>query len=491
MKSIYTATINTLLFLSFMAMPFNLYASAEKQTFSIKALQEDFSQLYRDLQLAHYNVHANLSKPNYDRAFEAYFQGIDKPMTAIQARVYFQQFVALGDIAHASIDLPIQDFIAYRSNGGKALPLYIKIDDNRVWVDEFYGEEQGIERFAAIHAINGKPISEWLEQLSRFISADNTRLTNTLIERLFPLLLWLEEAGRDNFQLTLGNKATPTVITVKTITSEEQSLAIEKQPSTDIINSDSREAKMLENNIAYLRPGPFYNNEPNTDNIWDNTAFTDFIDNAFDDFNQNGAKALIVDLRSNPGGTNSFSDHLIAWFATKPFKFASRFEVKVSPQAEKANAERLKLSVDDTDVSHQLANFYHQSKSGEVFTFDLPLSQPHSDKQFKAPVYVLVNRYSYSNAVSVAAIVQDYGFGEIIGEKTADLATTFGAMEKFKLSNTAIEVGFPKALIIRPNGDEFPDGVIPDHVIPMPFGLDSEGKQLEKAVELILTQLEG
>ena len=495
MKSIYTANIKTLLFFFFMAMPFTLYAvptdvSAEKQTFSIKALQDDFSQLYRDLQLAHYNVYANLSKPIYDRAFEAYFRGIDKPMTAIQAQVYFQQFVALGDIAHANIDLPIQDFIAYRSNGGKALPLYIKIDDNCVWVDKFFGEEQGIERFTAIHAINGKPMTEWLEQLSRFISADNDRLTNTLIERLFPLLLWLDDADSDNFQLTLGNESTPTVITVKTITSEEQSLAIEKQPSADIINSDSREAKMLENSIAYLRPGPFYNNEPNTKNIWDNTAFTDFIDNAFDDFNQNGAQALIVDLRSNPGGTNSFSDHLIAWFATEPFKFASRFEVKVSPQAEKANAERLKLSVDDTDVSHQLANFYHQSKSGEVFTFDLPLSQPHGDKQFKAPVYILVNRYSYSNAVSVAAIVQDYGFGKIIGEKTADLATTFGAMEKFKLSNTAIEVGFPKALIIRPNGDESPDGVTPDYVIPMPFGLDSEVKQLEQAVDLILIQLE-
>ena len=150
----------------------------------------------------------------------------------------------------------------------------------------------------------------------------------------------------------------------------------------------------------------------------------------------------------------------------------------------------MKLSVDDTDVSHQLANFYQQNKSGEVFTFDLPLSQPHSDKQFKAPVYVLVNRYSYSNAVSVAAIVQDYGFGEIIGEKTADLATTFGAMEKFKLSNTGIEVGSPKALIIRPNGDESPDGVTPDYVIPMPFSLDSEGKQLQQAVELILAQLE-
>ena len=81
---------------------------------------------------------------------------------------------------------------------------------------------------------------------------------------------------------------------------------------------------------------------------------------------------------------------------------------------------------------------------------------------------MLVDRHSYSNAVTFAAMVQDYGFGMIIGEETADLATTYGAMESFTLPNSGVSVGFPKAHIIRPNGDESVRGVLPDITIPSP-----------------------
>ncbi len=41
-------------------------------------------------------------------------------------------------------------------------------------------------------------------------------------------------------------------------------------------------------------------------------------------------------------------------------------------------------------------------------------------------------------------------------------ASTFGAMEHFTLPETGFTVGFPKALIVRPNGDAIPGGVSPD-----------------------------
>ena len=83
-------------------------------------------------------------------------------------------------------------------------------------------------------------------------------------------------------------------------------------------------------------------------------------------------------------------------------------------------------------------------------------------------MYVLVNRRSYSNAVAVAALVQDYGFGKILGEETSDLATTFGAMETFRLPRTGLLVGFPKAFIVRPSGNLAPRGVVPDVAIETP-----------------------
>ena len=105
----------------------------------------------------------------------------------------------------------------------------------------------------------------------------------------------------------------------------------------------------------------------------------------------------------------------------------------------------------------------------ETFEFDVPLANPRDGEQFDGNVYVLVNRNSYSNAVNTAAIFQDYGWGKIAGELTADFATTYGAMEHFTLPHSGFRVSFPKAYIIRPSGDEEPGGVQPEIEIETPI----------------------
>ena len=99
--------------------------------------------------------------------------------------------------------------------------------------------------------------------------------------------------------------------------------------------------------IAYFRPGPFYNTEPGTDNPWDSNRFKAFVDKSFKDLQVNPAQTLIIDLRNNPGGTNSFSDHLVKQVADRPFSFSSDFRVRISRASIEANEQRLALdSVD-------------------------------------------------------------------------------------------------------------------------------------------------
>lgn len=33
-------------------------------------------------------------------------------------------------------------------------------------------------------------------------------------------------------------------------------------------------------------------------------------------------------LRDNPGGDNSFSDRMVAWFASRPFRFSDEFSIR-------------------------------------------------------------------------------------------------------------------------------------------------------------------
>jgi C-terminal processing protease CtpA/Prc len=237
--------------------------------------------------------------------------------------------------------------------------------------------------------------------------------------------------------------------------------------------------------VGYLRPGPFYNNDPSATNIWDVSGFRAFIDNSFDAALRAKARALVIDLRDNPGGDNSFSDLMVAWYATKPFRFARDFRIKVSAAAIESNRKRLSLAGNDRDaISAKLDAAYARHRVGEVFSFEIPEVQPRAGVRFTGKVYLLINRHSYSNTVQVAALSRDYGFATILGEETSDLATTYGAMEQFTLPRTGIEVGFPKAQIVRVNGDVSARGVAPDVAIETPIVEPPSDPVLQRALAI-------
>ena len=62
-------------------------------------------------------------------------------------------------------------------------------------------------------------------------------------------------------------------------------------------------------------------------------------------------------------------------------------------------------------------------------------------------------------------MIQDYGFGKIVGEQTADSPTLIAAIHDFKLPNTKLNVEYPKAFMVRPNGNVASRGVAPDYPV--------------------------
>jgi C-terminal processing protease CtpA/Prc len=64
------------------------------------------------------------------------------------------------------------------------------------------------------------------------------------------------------------------------------------------------------------------------------------------------------------------------------------------------------------------------------------------------------------------------------------MATTYGAMEQFTLKNTKLLVGYPKARIVRPNGDLRARGVAPDIQIRTPI-VQAANDEVLRQVEVI------
>lgn len=468
-------------------LPLGLFAAAApapERQFSVQEIQADFADLYPRLAASHFDLFARRPRAEYDALFRTMKAELDRPMSEIEARVAFQKFMAFGRVAHSRIDFPGEAYSAYRDGGGRTMPVFIRVKGGRVFVAE-NGSETPIAPGEEIVGLNGTPIGDWLTRLGAHVSADNDYMLHTLLENRFAAMLWLELGPVDRFVLSVRNaRGVTREVTVPARTRADIMATLARQAPTLELDWDSRDFRLI-GSVGYLRPGPFYNNDPNATNVWDTAAFRGFIDASFETLLTSGARSLVIDLRDNPGGDNSFSDLMVAWYATKPFRFCRDFRVKASEAAIASNAKRVALAPDDKEsISAQFAAAYAKHRVGDAFSFEIPTVQPRAGARFMGRVYLLVNRHSYSNTVQVAALSQDYGFATILGEETSDLATTLGAMEQFTLPRTGIEVGFPKALIVRVNGDMTPRGVVPDIAIETPIVEPQSDVVLQRALAI-------
>ena len=445
----------------------------------------DFDELYTRMQASHYDLYARRSKSDYDTRFKSMRASFKAPMTRFEVQARFQDFLAYGNVAHARIDFIHDPYHAYQDQGGKIFPLDVRVVKGAALVS---ANNSGVDAIAVgdeIVALDGEPTAVWLPRLRYHLSADTDYLAHAMLEWSLPGLLWLEHGGVAEFRLKLRNAQGKLYeVVVPARGKDEIEAAAAKQPKAFELDWDLREQRMLDNGVAYLRPGPFYNNDPAATDMWDAAAFSSFIDASFQHFIDAGAKSLIIDLRDNAGGDNSFSDRMVGWFADKPFRFASDFRIKLSQAAIDCNRKRLDAKTTD-GTSPKLAVAYAQHKLGEVFSFDFAPGQPRQGQRFQGKVFLLINRHSYSNTVTVAALAQDYGFATILGEETSDLATSYGAMEQFDLSRTGITVGFPKAYLIRPSGGTEARGVRPDIAIETPAVPAQEDVVLQRARKVV------
>ncbi|HYJ52822.1 MAG TPA: S41 family peptidase [Allosphingosinicella sp.] len=460
-------------------------AAAAEARIAPEAIRSDFAFLYDHLKAAHYDLFARVSRRSYDRLYAAMLREMRAPETRAEVGRRFQRFVAFGRVAHARIDENYRSYRAYLDGGGRTFPLSLRIRGGRAFIAASHGFG-GVAPGNEILRIAGRTPAAWIAAAHRNISADTDYMASALLDLDLPMLIWLELGPLPEIEISIRRRdgSTAQMRLACRTRAEIEAAGRNEAPRLNLAASD-RTARMVAGDIAYLRPGAFFNADPGAADPYDNSSFRQFIDRAFAQFLADGAQALIVDLRDNPGGDSSFSDLMVSWFANRPYRFASAFRIRVSEETTASNLRRLQASGGGADsISGRFASLYAGARPGQIVEFPVSEAQPRATPRFAGRVFVLVNRNSYSNAVAVAATIQDYRFGTVIGEETSDLATTYGAMETFALPRTSLQVGYPKAYIVRPGGGIAPRGVVPDIAIETPVVEGPEDPVLQRAIAL-------
>ncbi|MEE4292976.1 MAG: S41 family peptidase [Xanthomonadales bacterium] len=456
--------------------------SNEPVTYSAEAVQEDLASLYETLQASTYDLFLNTSKTDYDKAFERAMASITGPMTYLEISRLFRPFVVRAGFVHCWSGFPSEAYQQFHENGGRLIPFDISFWEGKVLLSANWSDNGKIEAGDEILAINGTDIHQLLEKLYTYQQGESEYVKRTLLET---------RGLKGNWWFVFGDFSSGTVRLRKPdgqqIDTEVKGITLEqfkerqKAGGSPSFMKDGRTFKFI-GDVAYLRPGDFLNAETqdiSTQEAFDNTEFLDFIDSAFREIARKKAQHLILDLRGNYGGDNSFSDPMIAYFADKPFRIASKFSVRTS-QVTKSFWKDVNIP-ELAEMKQQIMTL----EDGSRFEVELAVTQPRTDDlAFKGEVITLVDRFSFSNTSAVAAIVQDYEFGVLVGEETSDTPSSCGALHTFNLPNTEMLIFFPKACMTRPSGDPSLRGVIPDHVISdNPF--TEEDEILDAALQLI------
>lgn len=455
--------------------------------FTAEAVRADLADLYETLQEAHYDLYVYADSAAYDARYREALAAVDGPMTRLDVARLVMPLVAYGDVGHARLDFPVADYVAYVTGGGTLLPFDVRVegdsenDDSagtRVFVAHSYAD--AVRPGDELVALDGRSAAEWVERLGRYASAERPYLAHAQLETFFPRLLWLDRGPSEAFEVTLRRGGSDTTFVLPA----RDALAVEQAKAEWEAAPQEREARMLPDGVAYLRPGPFYA-AAEGETV---EAFTAFVDGAFRQFVEAGAADLVLDLRGNPGGDNSFSDPLVAWVADRPFRFTSDYRVRASAETRRVLAG---LAAEDPDgVSARMLRAMAERADGERFAFEIPEVEPRADSTFDGRVWALVDRTSFSNATAVAAVVQDYGFGTVIGEETADLPTSYASSAQFTLPNTGLAVTYPKGYFVRPSGDGAVRGVVPDVGLERPVAAGAGDAYLDAAVDHVLSQRE-
>ena len=453
-----------LLFLSLAS--FSCFAQSTPK-FTKKQVLSDLKSLMTSLEEAHYDMYVYTPKEKIDSIYRELSSSVkEDSLSLLKTTNLLQRLTSAVNNGHTEIFFPISSYLTYAEGGGTVFPIEIAFENDRALIRKNWSDIPELEPGTEVISIDEMSISELLEKFYLQVSAERPYFKNAKIEFYsIPRMYWQVFGEKENFSVEAKI--------------EEEIKKYEVKPvkvfdgyegrRTEVLNA-SMQLKFLEG-AAYLNPGNLFGDED---------KYRKFIDSSFAAIQESKASNLIIDLRNNQGGDDSFGDYMVSYIADKPFQWSSEFTLKTSSFL-KDNIRKTR----DTTSTFWASALTHED--GEVYPYEFEPFQPQpAEKRFTGKVFVLVNRQSHSQSTVTASQIQDYGFGTIVGEETGEFPTLYASVFKFQLPETGIEVQVSKGYMVRVNGSREARGVVPDIFIQDHL-LDEQDEILEGLLEKINT----
>lgn len=419
-------------------------------------LRQDLKFINDVLIKTHPDIYFSANATELKSAFDRVDGELTRPMTSDEA---WRQFATLNPVfadAHVTVISPdphTQTRTILRSGHG-LFPFEVNVDPTgRVYVLSELGGAPSSYGAASIEKVNGVPIKELTQALLARTNGDTVAFRAVNLSTRWWWFYWKVFGTPETYEIELKSPSGTSVARMPASPNPPSWLA-----QNDASNFDGafRFWKLSEE-VSVLTINTF---------DWaDKKRFYEFTHRAFSSLKDAKTKTLVVDIRKNGGGDDDmWKEGILRYIATKPYRHGSSFLLRVIE-----GRQRDGQKVGDL-VEGQIQSWV-QPRSAESLVF-------------KGNVFVLVSGATYSSAVLFANVVQDFGFGKLVGVGGYARARQSGGIQSYTLPNSQLRIIVPRFILDRPSGARVPVLLTPDlQHIDNP--LDSEQVWAKKLLALL------
>ncbi|OJW76271.1 S41 family peptidase [Spirosoma sp. 48-14] len=435
------------------------------QLLSPDQLQADFARFRTALSEAHPEMYRYTSKPRFDSLFAATAAQLNRPMT--QQAFYVTMvplLVALRD-GHIKWIVSGRDE-HYPFATDKLFPLKLYFLGDKAWVVGNYGTES-VPSGAEVISINGKPMVAIIEALlPNMTFADGDRIGGKLedLNRYFSGYYATFIGAPDTFQVAYRVGMEQKTVTLAPVTESIINAYHEQHKSKA---QKPFRLTLSENRTAVMTIERFWSEKNEQD-------FRQFLSESFREIKRQGVQHLVLDLRNNEGGEESWGVELYSYLASQPFRYYDHISVR--------QKKRFSFPAWSSKL-YRMARFIVVKKRGDGYVFThhrgLRTTKPKADA-YAGKLYVLLNGNSFSVTTELAARIHADKRAVFIGQESGGgyKVNSSGLFAVTQLPNSKIDLGIGMFGFNMANVSAYPHtdrGIIPDHLV-------------EPTVEDILTQ---
>lgn len=432
-----------------------------------------------------------ITAKQWENHFEQRFEAITKKPTYLE---FVKSMPKIKD-CHLSMSAPDEFVTEYVKEKFSYFPISIISLEGRMFVNT---KTAPIPFLSEIIAINGKTVVDIFEEITKHSQGEGnikTGIEGIISDNFSNYYALYIDHYPESFEIKYrdasnSNKST----SLKALNFYEEKYKMGQRISP-INVAESNESI----NYRFYKEKSTGKLTVNTFSISEEAAYQTFSE-FFRRMNKEGYKNVIIDIRSNGGGSPQIAGILYSFIAKNNFINKFNFKAKSIKFAHPElllNSDGSKYN--ETDLENT-ENFLYQrfDKKEEMYVGNQRLKEgttedfPADKDAFKGNVYVTTSGATYSAAVCFSKLIRDNNRGIIVGKETGGNAnnTFAGYFLTYKLPKTRVTVTFSFTdLYFGENPPKVDSGIKPDKKLTVDERLGYLSQEKDPDITYILEKL--